>query len=192
MNKITEYFENLDKKNMIMLILSVLIICFIAVYYLNEYFSSQENKILSKKIKLVKKIRELSIINDKILKIKKRNKELKTVYVNLNSDLKYILSLIDSSFVLKTDDKKFLKILHSYINIGTNVNASFDINETKSLKKYILKIVGVFYADKFFNFTNFLKQIETPKAIITVDDINLSKKKNKIDYKINVTIWGFE
>lgn len=192
MNKITEYFENMDTKNTAMLVLSVLILSFMAVYFINDYFSTQENRLFKQKIDLAKKIRKLNFLNDEILKIKKQNKKLKTVYVNLNNDLKYLLSVIDSSCVLKTDDKKFLKILHLYIASGTNVNASFDINETKSLKKYLLKIKGSFFSDNFFDFTEFLKQIESPNAVVSIDEINLSKKKNRIDYNMDVTIWSFE
>ena len=192
MNKITEYFENLDTKNTVMLVLSVLIVCFIAIYYLNDYFDKKESVLFREKINILKKIRKINSLNNKIMKIKNRNKQLKTEYKDLNSDLIYLLSVIDSSNVLKIDNKKFLKILHSYIKSGTGVNASFDIDKTKKPNKYLLNISGWYNVEKFFDFAYFLKQIESPKAIVTVEDINISKKKDKVFYDMSVNIWSFK
>ena len=192
MNNIKDYVENLDKKNFIMLIVSILILCFIIVYYLNDFFSKKEKLLFKEKIELIKKIRETRILNSKITNIKKRHKLLKTKYNNLNNDLVYLLSEIESSNVLIIKKVKFLHILHSYINIGANINASFDINQTKKLNKYNINIKGDFISDKFLNFAYFIRTIEQPKAIITINNLQILKNRNNIIYDMNVSIWSFK
>ena len=192
MNSIKEYIENLDKKNFVMLIVSILILCFIIIYYLNDFFSKKEKFLFKEKIEVVKKIRETRILNNKIIQIKKRHKLLKTKYKNLNNDLTYLLSEIESSNVLTIKKLKFLKILHNYINVGANINASFDINQTKNLNKYNINIKGNFKPDRFLSFAYFIKTIEKPKAIITINDLQVLKNKENIIYDMNISIWSFK
>jgi len=192
MNKITEYLNNLDTKNFVMLIISVIILSFIVVYYLNDYFSSEEKLLSKKKIELIKKIDKVKKGNLQISKLKQKNKLLKTKLVNLQKDLRYLLSEIDSSEVLNVDNKKFLFILHNFIQSGANVNASFKIKENKSLEKYKFNITGRTSVAKFFDLATFMKTIQFQKAIININEFNVIKKNNYINYDMNVSIWSFQ
>ena len=191
MNNLKEYIENLDKKNFIMLVVSILVLWFIAIYYLNNIFTKNKQTLFRKKMELLKKIEETRILDNKIVKIKNKHKILKTKYQNLSSDLIYLLSEIESSDVLMIKNSKFLKILHNYIAIGANVNASFKIKQVNKLNKYNIEISGNFSPIKFLDFAYFIKTIESPKAIITINNLNVFKFKNKIFYDFNVTIWSF-
>jgi len=193
MNKIIAYINNLDKKNFIMLLGSIFILIFIVIYYINNYFAPKELKINSEKQELIKKISKLQRMSNKILVFKQKNKLLKTRLFNMKKDLRYLLSEIYSSNVLIIDNKKFLKILHNFIKAGAKINASFKIRKNNSLDKYKIYISGRTSVSKFFDLTNFLKVIQSSKAIINIKTFNAFKNKdNFINYEMNLTIWSFK
>lgn len=192
-DKLISYFEQQDNKNLIMLILSVLIAMGIAIYYLNDYFSQQNSLLENKKIKIYKKIKEIRNLNSSLGALKHKNRILKTKFKNLSSDWKFLLSEIETSDFLIVDNEKFLKILHNYIKMGTKVNASFEIeNNNKKLNRYNMSIKGDFKPNEFFNFTDFIKTIQSPKAIISINSLNVKKDSDIIDYDMNVSIWSFK
>ena len=192
-DKLISYFEQQDNKNLIMLILSVLIAMGIAIYYLNDYFSQQNSLLENKKIKIYKKIKKIRNLNSSLGALKHKNRILKTKFKNLSSDWKFLLSEIETSDFLIVDNEKFLKILHNYIKMGTKVNASFEIeNNNKKLNRYNMSIKGDFKPNEFFNFTDFIKTIQSPKAIISINSLNVKKDSDIIDYDMNVSIWSFK
>jgi len=191
MNKIIEYINDLDKKNFIMLIVSIFILIFLIIYYLNDYFMAKENVIINKRRELIIKISKIKRETNQIKKLKQKNQLLNTKLFNLQKDLKYVLSEIDSSKILIVNDKKFLNILHKLIKLGSNINASFEINESKSLEKYKLYITGKTKTLKFFDLTSLLKAIQSPKAVVSINKFSALKNKDDINYEINVSIWSF-
>jgi len=191
MNKIIEYINDLDKKNFIMLIISIFILIFLIIYYLNDYFMAKENVIINKRRELIIKISKIKRETNQIKKLKQKNQLLNTKLFNLQKDLKYVLSEIDSSKILIVNDKKFLNILHKLIKLGSNINASFEINESKSLEKYKLYITGKTKTLKFFDLTSLLKAIQSPKAVVSINKFSALKNKDDINYEINVSIWSF-
>ena len=191
-NRLIEYFDEQDTKHLIMLVVSVLIACGVGIYYLNDYFAPREEKLFDKKIKLIKKIKDMRNLSFTIIHIKRENKLLNTKLHNLNSDLKFLLSEIEISNI-DVNNQIFLNILHNYIKKGTLINASFNIkNISKGLDKYHLNITGGFDAVNFFNFANFLKTLQSFNAIVSINSLNLEKNNNIINYDINVSIWSFK
>jgi len=193
MNKLNEYLESLDKKNLFMLYASVVIVFIIIAFMIEEYyFESKINNLNAQKIKLIKKISKTKK-NEKILiKLKKNYLRDKSLLASLKEDFIYLNSVISSSNKLYIDKRKYLKILKNYLQKGANLNASFELNETKNIEKYKIYINGSFLSQNYFEFTNFLKIIESPNAVITINNINLFEKKSKIFYDINVSIWSIK
>ncbi len=187
-----EYIKNLDRKNFILLILSVIIMAFMAFYYLHNYFYNKKIKLQNQKIEILKKIRQINLAKKELISLKNQNKILKTKLYNLKKDLKYLLSEIESSDVLNVDKEHFLKILHNMITSGANINASFLIKENKPLKKYLVFIKGSCSLDKYFNFVEFIKTIEANKAIIEINNFKAFRDKKNINYNLDVLIWSFK
>jgi len=193
MNKLNEYLENLDKKNLFMLYISAIIVFIIIGFMIEEYyFESKINNLNAQKLKLIKKISKTKK-NEKILiKLKKNYLRDKSLLASLKEDFIYLNSVITSSNKLYIDKRKYLKILNNYLQKGTNLNASFKLNETKNIEKYKIHINGSFLSRNYFEFTNFLKTIESPNGVITINSIHLFEKKNEIFYDINVSIWSIK
>ena len=192
MNRLIEYFENLDFKNFIMLILSVLIASFIAIYYINDAFSQEKELLNSKKIEVLKKLKEVRNLNSNLAALKRKHKILKTKYKNLSSDYKFLISEIESSDVLVVDKKKFLKIFYDYLKHIKGLNANFEEGiSSVGLDKYNLHITGSFRPSEFFEFCDFLKTLQTPKAIISINNLSVFRQNDLIKYDMMVTIWSF-
>jgi len=107
MSKIENYLNSLDKKNITLLYLSV-VIAFGVLYYNVNYSIFQKEidlnnqKIISLKNKLKKTSLSLKLKNLKI-KLKKLKKE----NVSLKEDLKYLNVRIKTSAILHIDEKNF-------------------------------------------------------------------------------------
>ena len=192
MNRLNNYLENLDRKNKVMLYLSVVILCFIVGYFIYEnILIPKENLFFSKKIGLIKKIRKIHSNNNMVKKVKKIYKIKKMKLVSSKEDLRYLKALIGSSQKLYVDKKEYLKITDGYLKEGSNLNASFEFNQTDGLDKYNIDISGCFKPYKYFYFVNFLKTLQAPKAIITVNNMDLNYTKN-VNYKIDLSVWSLK
>jgi len=191
MNKLNEYIESLDKRNLFMLYASVIIVFIIIGFVIDQYyFEPKFDNLNMQKVKLIKKISKIRK-NEKILtSLKKNYLHDKSFLASLKEDYLYLNSVISSSDKLYVSKIRYLKILKNYLQSGANLNASFEFNETKNIEKYKIHISGSFLPQNYFQFTKFLKTIQSPKAVITVNNINLLKNKNKIFYDMNVSIWS--
>lgn len=192
MNRINEYLKKLDKKNLIMLYFSILIIVFILGYYIyqNVFFQKYE-RLNSQKTLLIKKIREIKSNNHEVLKLKKIYNNEKIKVNSLKEDLNYLSAFAYSVPEINTPKNIYLNIMDKYLQIGSNLNASFEFNQTTKLNKYNIYIFGKFMPDKYFIFLNFLKTLQKPKAIITINSFDLNYK-NYIVYDINLSIWSIK
>jgi len=192
MNQIKEYFENLSKKDLIMLYLSILIFSFIIGYFVyQKVIFPKKQHFTNQKILLIKKIRRLNSNNYEVIKLKKIYKNKKLKINSLKEDLNYLNALIYSTPKININQKKYLNIINNYLKIGSNINASFEFNQTNRINKYNIYISGKFIPQEYFIFVKFLKILQNQKAIVTIDKLNLSYKK-KIHYDINLFIWSMK
>jgi len=192
MNRLNEFLENLDKKNLIMLYVSILIICFIIVYYVYQDILLPKKELLTnQKISLIKKIRELRNKPEIITVLRRKYKNKKIKVNEAKEDLRYLKELIYSTPRLNISQKEYLNILDKYIQIGSNINASFIFNETKKLNKYNIEINGKFSPVNYFEFVKFLKTLQKPNAIVTINDLLLNYD-NVVNYDINLSMWSFK
>ena len=192
MNAFNEYLENLDRKNLVMLYLSVVILFFILGYFIFEnILLPQKQQLINKKISLIKKIKKIKFNNDSVIILKKQYKKEKLKINSLQEDLNYLNSLIYSSPEIYINQKRYLDIINKYLELGSTLNASFEFNQTNKLNKYNVHITGYFLPDKYFVFVKFIKLLQKPKAIITINDLELNYN-SKVDYDINLSIWSIK
>jgi len=192
MNQIKEYFENLSKKDLIMLYLSILIFSFIIGYFVyQKVIFPKKQQFTNQKILLIKKIKRLNSNNYEVIKLKKIYKNKKLKINSLKEDLNYLNALIYSTPKININQKQYLNIINNYLKIGSNINASFEFNQTNQINKYNIYISGKFVPQEYFIFVKFLKILQNQKAIVTIDKLNLSYKK-KIKYDINLFIWSIK
>jgi predicted metal-dependent enzyme (double-stranded beta helix superfamily) len=193
MNKIEEYLNSLDKKNIMFLYVSVVIAAFI--FYYNFNYSVLQKKIDTNNqemITLENKLKKISILSLKLKKLKIKLKRLRKQNISLNEDLKYLNMLIKTSAVLHIDEKKFLSILKDILQKATNnnINASYVINKNiADFKTYIIEIKGEFDPLNFDKFYMFVKNLESIKAIKEIKNLNLSKRDN-VKFEIKILFWS--
>jgi len=118
-----------------------------------------------------------------------KNKKLKIN--SLREDLNYLNALIYSVSKININKKRYLNIIDNYLQIGSSLNASFKFNQTKKINKYNIYISGKFLPEEYFIFVKFLKILQNPKAIVTINNLNLNYKKY-INYDINLSIWSIK
>lgn len=192
MNKIKDYLENLDTKNLIMLYLSILILFFIMGYFIyQKIIFPKKQQLINQEISLIKKIREVKSNNYEVIKLKKIYKNKKLKINSLREDLNYLNALIYSVPKININKKRYLNIIDNYLQIGSSLNASFKFNQTKKIDKYNIYISGKFLPEEYFIFVKFLKILQNPKAIVTINNLNLNYKKY-INYDINLSIWSIK
>ena len=192
MNRLNEYFENLDKKNIIMLYVSIIILFVTIGYYIYQnYFLPQKEDLEGKRISLIKKFEKIRSNNDTIVMLRRNCKKEALKINSLKEDLKYLKELVYSTPKIDITKRKYLNIINEYLKKGSNLNASFEFNNTDKLNKYNMYISGNFLPDEYFMFVEFLKTLQRPKAIITINRLDI-KYKNYVNYEINLSIWSLK
>ena len=189
---INEYLENLDKKNLIMLYIAMLIVVFMMGNFLYSSFIEEEKANLDlKKKEIYKKLSKIRGYKKVINSSKEKYLKQKSLLAALEEDVRYLNSVIYSSNRLYIDDKKYLSILNNYLQIAPLINASFEFNVTKNdVKSYNIYIDGNMSVDDYFKFVSFIKELEKADAIVTIDSLVLNRIKNSVYYDINVSIWS--
>jgi len=194
MNSIKEYFERLDKKNLILFYL-LLFIGVGSIYYnynysiLNKEIEKYNNKIEN----LEKEIKSIELLPNKLNILNKEIKKLENENFSLNEDLKYINMLIKSSTILNINEKSFLAILENILKKATlnNIEAFYITSEKiDNFKIYTIDIKGNFKSKHFYNFFNFIKELESVRKVKSIQVLNL-KSGNNIEFYIKIIFWSF-
>jgi len=193
MNKIEEYLNSLDKKNLILLYASIVIAAFIGYYNFNYNVLGDEINSENNQLELLKRqLRKTSKLKSSLPRLKKDVKKLKQKNISLSEDLKYLNLLINSSTILHINEKNFLKILENVLQnaIDNNIEASYVITkESDKYKQYIIDVQGSFEPKEFGEFYSFLNNLEKIKAIKEIEYLNI-EKKDKIDFKFKIVFWS--
>ena len=190
--RVNEYFSNLDKKNLLMLYLSMLILFFIIgnLIYSNYIVSEKENLDKQKK-EIIKKLSKIRSYKKVISSSKEKYLKQKSLLATLEEDVRYLNSIVYISKRLYIDDKKYLTILNKYLQIAPLINASFELNKTiKDVKEYTIKVDGNISVKNYFNFISFIRELEKVDAIVTINQLVLNRKKDNISYEINLSLWS--
>jgi len=190
--RVNEYFSNLDKKNLLMLYLSMLILFFIIgnLIYSNYIVSEKENLDKQKK-EIIKKLSKIRSYKKVISSSKKKYLKQKSLLATLEEDVRYLNSIVYTSKRLYIDDKKYLTILNKYLQVAPLINASFEFNKTiKDVKEYNIKVNGIMDVKNYFNFISFIRELEKVDAIVTINQLVLNRKKDNINYEINLSLWS--
>ena len=193
MNRIEEYLNSLDKKNLVLLYASIIIAVFI-VYYNYNYNILQE-KIDNYNVKIVqlkKKLESTNSLRSVLSELKTQLKKLKKQNVSLNEDLKYLNVLVKTSSILHRNEKNFLNILKNVLHnaIQNNIKASYTIDKnTDEYKKYIINVQGEFEPEMFDKFYEFIKNLEKIKAIKEITQLKIIKK-DKVQFDMNIVFWS--
>ena len=195
MNRFEEYLNGLDKKNLIMLYLSIIIA--VGVIYYNYNYSVLQDKIEQNNNeihKLLQKSKKSHSLNKKLVSLKKEYKNLQKTHESLVEDLRYLNLLINTSPILKLTDKKILNILRDILQyaIDNNIVASYEMQFVSGdYNNYIINIKGSFDVNDFMNFYKFIKSVESMNAIKEIKMINFQKKEN-VEFTMQIYFWGLK
>lgn len=193
MNRIEEYLNTLDKKNIILLYASVIIAVFVVYYNFNYNVLYEKIENYNQEIgALEEKLRKTDKLNIKLAKIKKDLKILKTKNSALNEDLRYLNVLIKTSSVLHINEKEFLNILKNVLQkaVDNKILASYTIVEkSDEYKRYVINIKGVFEPASFSAFYKFINNLEKIKAVKRIEYLKFDKKE-KISFDLNIVFWS--
>jgi hypothetical protein len=193
MSRLEEFFNRLDRKNLILLYLSLFIGAFLIYYNVNMVL---DEKIENNKIKISKLTRELKGLKSysfKLAEYKKILNQLKKENFSLKEDLKYLNILISTSKTLHLTQKEFLNILEDIlaIAINDNIRASYKIGSSyKDLLSYNIEMNGFFYAKDYKNFYSFIRSVDKIQKIKSVDTTQLQVKGDKVFFKIIISFWS--
>ncbi len=193
MNRLDEYLNGLDKKNVIMLYVSVFILAFIIYYNFNysvlsEKITGNENKIYE----LRQKLKENLNLSVTLKSLKSKLRELKKNNSELTEDLKYLNMLIATSPVLHINDVKFLEILKSLLEkaVANDIEASYFLNKKlNEYKVYEIDIEGFYTPEHFEKFYRFVKSLEKIRVIKEVKYLKFVKGED-VFFKMEISFWG--
>jgi len=194
MSKIENYLNSLDKKNITLLYLSVVIAFGVLYYNVNYSIFQKEIDLNNQKIIGLKNKLKNTSLSLKLKNLKIKLKKLKKENVSLKEDLKYLNVRIKTSVILHIDEKNFLNILRSVLQeaVNNNIKASFTISKkVNDYKTYIIEIKGEFAPFEFNKFYRFIKNLENIKAVKEITNLNLSKNKN-VTFEIKILFWSLK
>ena len=193
MNRLEEYLNSIEKKQLYMLYISILIA--VGVLYYNFNYSFLQNKINTQTSKisvLENKLKKTNYLELKLIKIKNQIKKLKKENSGLSEDLNYVNILITSSNILNINDKKFPDILKNVLNeaVNNNIQASYTINKNlTNFKTYNIDINGTFTPKQYYDFAYFIKNLEDINGIKEIKNFSL-KKDRKVKFHISIIFWS--
>jgi DNA-directed RNA polymerase subunit L len=193
MNKLETYLNSLDKKNIVLLYLSVVIIAVIIYYNFNYSVLSGQITANRDKISVLQsKLLNVSDLQRKLNSVKSELNKLKKQNLSLNEDLKYLNLLIKTSPLLHIDEKCFLNVLKEILQKGTDngIEASYTINsDIKDYIIYRIDITGDFAPGQYRDFYKFIQDLEKIKAVKEIKNLNFEKKR-KVEFQIRLLLWG--
>jgi len=195
MNRIEEYLNSLDKKNKIILYLSIVIAGFVLYYninlsYLQDEIDYNENVIASIK----KEMKNTSLLKLKVKKKKLELKKLKKENATLIEDLKYLQVLIATSPILHIKEESFLEILRKILfrAYENGITASYEIvKDEGDYLVYNINIKGAFKRKDFSKFYSFIRSLESIKGIKSIDYLNIYKVEN-VGFEMNCKFWSIK
>jgi aspartyl/asparaginyl beta-hydroxylase (cupin superfamily) len=196
MNRIEEYLDSLDKKNLFMLYFSIVILAAIFYYYVNigifgKKIEENNLKIDSLEMKLTKN----RTLEKKVAKLKKEYKLYQQKLLSSKEDLKYLSLLIATSDVLKINDKKFIEILNRILDAGIEnaIAPSYEITTSDDkFKKYVITLKGNFYPEEYRNFMNYISEIEKINSIKTFDFASFKEDNATVSFRMKIIFWGIK
>jgi len=197
MNRVEKYLQELNKKNKILLYISIIILGFIIYYNFNySYLNEKYEKLHSQVNALYKKV------NISFYDLQNKLKNLKQTYKlqyqknsSLQEDYRYLKVLINTSEVLTLNEEKFFSILETILKMSSQkgINSSYEIEQNKKdLLIYKVKIYGNFAVNNFLNFLEFVKTIEKIKAIKKISSLKLEYKDQEIKFDMICEFWSIK
>ena len=190
MNKINDYIENLEQKELIMLYMSVVIIFIIIYYFFNMSLADEVEKKNKEYISIYKKSR----ITTKSVKHKLAAKKLeykKLLSSQIRQDYKYLQVKLNLSNKLMIKEKRFLDILNLLVQeaIDKNLNASFGLD--KKIGEFLIYNIHINGDNigSIYNLYLYIKDIESKKMVKKVTNLSFD---NNLTYHIDVKIWSLK
>ena len=194
MNRIEEYLDSLDKKNLFMLYFSIVILAAIFYYYVNIGIFGKKIEENNLKIDYLEmKLTKNRTLEKKVAKLKKEYKLYQQKLLSSKEDLKYLSLLIATSDVLKINDKKFIEILNRILDAGIEnaIAPSYEITTSDDkFKKYVITLKGNFYPEEYRNFMNYISEIEKINSIKTFDFASFKEDNATVGFRMKIIFWG--
>ncbi|WP_024791863.1 hypothetical protein [Lebetimonas sp. JS138] len=194
MNRLEEFLQNLDKKNLLLLYLSVFIIGIIIYYNFNYNLLSSKIDENSRLIGDLENKANVSLkkYNTKLAKLKKEYRNLKIKEYSKLQDLDYLNKKIDLS-ILNINDKNFYSLLENilYKSSVLNLNPNFYISKNNNnFKIYNIEINGTLGYCNERNLFNLIKFLESQKYVNSVESCYIDE--NRSNFYIKYNVWGLK
>ncbi|WP_156920221.1 MULTISPECIES: hypothetical protein [unclassified Lebetimonas] len=194
MNRLEEFLQNLDKKNLLLLYLSVFIIGIIIYYNFNYNVLSSKIDENSRLIGDLENKANVSLkkYNTKLAKLKKEYRNLKIKEYSKLQDLDYLNKKIDLS-ILNINDKNFYSLLENilYKSSVLNLNPNFYISKNNNnFKIYNIEINGTLGYCNERNLFNLIKFLESQKYVNSVESCYIDE--NRSNFYIKYNVWGLK
>jgi hypothetical protein len=196
--RLEEVFSSLDKKNKIMLYLSVLIVIFIIYYHFDlGYLSKKENKLKDTLSSYKSELKYVSSDYDtKLVKLKEEYKKLKLQLANLKFDLMNVKFFIKTTKILMIDNKEVVSVLKFILNSAykNGIISSYFINtsENKDYSILSINIDGSFRPYKVEEFYKFLTTLESLKKVNKIESFSLENSFDDVNFSIRYKMWGIK
>jgi len=182
MNKLEEYLESIQQKELIYIFLSIPITIFVLYYNFVYPSMEKENKKLTKTI--TKKKKELLNVSNEIRKIKKSKKLVKPKRAELDDlkdDFRYIKYSFDTIDLLKLSHNKSYKLITKLLNKSKqlNLNSSFQIDWNKKTPPFDQTIeIHIEGLGEYLKIIQYIQYIENLEALIHIKNITISQNQN--------------
>ena len=193
-DKIENYLNSIDKKNLILCYLSIALLIGLIYYNFNYSILGDKIKRYNQKIEFLKnKIKNNKFLYLKLEELKRNINTLKIKNLFLKKDIKYINMLINSSKMFNINKEGFFIILKDILQkaVNNNIKASYKVAiDVNKFKIYSIHVNGNFNKNNFLDFFNFIKNLESIKNIKKIKNLLIVKKDNLIEFSLVIIFWS--
>jgi len=196
MNRLEEYLNKLNKKDLIYLFLSIPVFFFMIYYqFIYSYLEKEHNKLIAKKRVETKKLRKISTEIRVVKNVKHDIKPYKIKLSSLKEDYKFIKYSFSNLELIKLSEKKLYNVLTDILNFSkkSNLTISIFIDKSTPPKPFNNALeVTIKGKGNYLNIVKFIDYIESRKILVRVKELNIIKSDEKEKFVIKFESVGIK
>jgi len=196
MNRLEEYLNKLNKKDLIYLFLSIPVFFFMIYYqFIYSYLEKEHNKLIAKKRVETKKLRQISTKLRVVKNVKEDIKPYKIKLSSLKEDYKFIKYSFSNLELIKLSEKKLYNVLTDILNFSkkSNLTISIFIDKSTPPKPFNNALeVTIKGEGSYLNIVKFIDYIESRKILVRVKELNIIKSDEKEKFVIKFESVGIK
>ena len=195
MSRLIDFLENLDRKNLILLYLSILLLGVVVYINFNMKFLSDKIGYYDSQIRKYQKLKNqkyIASLENEYVNLQKEEKKLINIKFQKEEELKRINTLINTSPILYINDNEFAKILKSILYNSSKYNVKISLNiqsDDKDFKTYKIFVTGE--SASVYNLYQFIKSIEAIRKIKEITTLKATKIKDGVSFDFILEFWSY-